>query len=278
MYSNKQFRRLYVYMFQYIYENSGGLKPEVLDTYLECPRMDTLDSVFSSVVRFICDWYKPKRNVFIYDADYDTAISEMLHNNSLQYFRDTYADNPDKLYNELITGISFKSPDADFTKKAVRTYVGVLCGMSDYLSRFGSADELYAYLDSYDTTDKKISLVHEVQNASHCSGYSGEGWGFRLAANWLKDIGMQDYCKPDTHVTRFVKDLGLTDRKTDKAVFCAFVDMIEQVKQTDPTATAFIADRLVYLIGSGDFYSSSISYKGNMDDFINKAHTVLSRE
>lgn len=275
MYTKEQLHELYVYMFQYLFENSDGLTPEVLDLYLECPRMDSLDRVFSLVVRFIPDWYKPKRNVFLYDANYATLISETLHSNSLNYFRDTYSDHPDKLYNELITGISFKSPDSGFTQKVVKTYVSILCGMSEYLSRFSSAEDMYAYFDTFDTADKKILLIHEIQKASHGSGYSREGWGFKLAANWLKDIGMQDYCKPDTHVTHFVKGLGLTARKTDNAVFRAFVDMIEQVKQTDPTATAFIADRLVYLIGSGDFYNSRITYSGCIEDYVGRARDAI---
>ena len=275
MYSKEQLHKLYIYMFQYLNENSDGLTKEELDKYLKCQRMDSLDSVFSSIVRFIPDWYKPKRNVFTYDADYDNIISKTLHNNSLKYFRDTYGDYPDKLYNKLSTNISFKSPDSNFTQKVVKTYVSILGGMSEYLYRFSSAEDMYAYFDTFDTADKKISLIHEIQNATHCSGYSREGWGFKLAANWLKDIGMQDYCKPDTHVTRFVKGLGLTARKTDNAVFRSFVDMVEQVKKTDPTATAFIADRLVYLIGSGDFYNSSIAYSGCIEDYVERARDAI---
>ena len=47
--------------------------------------------------------------------------------------------------------------------------------------------------------------------------------------------------------------------------------MIEQVKQTDPKASAFTSDRLVYLIGSGDFYGSGVVYSGCMEDFVEKA-------
>ena len=130
-------------------------------------------------------------------------------------------------------------------------------------------------MDSFDTTDKRISLVHEIQRATRSTGYAREGWGFRLAANWLKDIGLHDFCKPDTHVAKFVKALGLTNHKTDEAVFRAFVDMIEQVKQTDPKASAFTADRLVYLIGSGDFYASNVWYRGSMEDFIAKVKIEL---
>ena len=277
IYSNEQLHKLYDYMFQYLYENSKNLTPQILEGYLECPHLSSLAAVFSVAVRFIPDWYKPKRNVFFFDKYYDTVISEMLHGSSLNYFRAAYAECPDLMYNEMKERIHFKSPDADFTKNAVKTYIGVLCGMSEFLSRFADAAELYKYLDSFDTTDKRISLVHEIQRATRSTGYAREGWGFRLAANWLKDIGLQDFCKPDTHVAKFVKALGLTNHKTDEAVFRAFVDMIEQVKQTDPKASAFTADRLVYLIGSGDFYASNVWYRGSMEDFIAKAKEVLER-
>ena len=271
----KTFKMIYDDSYQYLLDNTENLTPAMLDEYLICTPKNTMDEVFSLVVNYAVDWYKPKRNRLLYDDSNLEKIRDTLHNANLLFTYTNYVNNPDLLYDHLIRALIFPSRDDLFTKKVLKIYVNVICSMAKYLSEFDDVKEMYDHFDEYQTYAEKIKLVKEIMAASKMlnyklADYNNEGWGFALASNWLKDIGMQDYCKPDTHVTAFSTQLQLTHSKTAESVFKAIVTMADSAKKIDSTINAFKVDRLAYLIGSGDFFKhyGMVKYHGSMSDFI----------
>lgn len=265
---------IYQDAFQYLREHSKGLTDEILATYMDCTRVNSLDRAFEGVVNFVVDNYQTHKQVIIYNDNNNLdRIKKTFKQCDLNYFLETYAKAPDKLYNELYNTLTLRNAESDFSKWVLSIYVRVLCGMAKYLSRFQDAAALYQHIDTYVTIDQKIEMINEVIAASHavkfCKGRN-QAWGFALAANWLKDLGLEDYCKPDTHVKDFAKGLQICASGDDARVFRAMLEMAEHVKQTDPSACAFRLDRCAYLIGTGDYYNHKdiVTYDGSTKDFV----------
>lgn len=265
-------KMLYDDAYQYLLNNTDGLTREMLNVYLVCGRQTTLDGVFWIAVNYVHDMYAVRRNVLLYGEENFSKIEKLLRGGDLSYFLQNYSEQPDKLFQELHETLEFRDADSDHTLQTIRIYVNVLCGMAEYLSQFENVDAMYARFDRYQTCKERIELVHTIQAATKQCNYlqeKKEGWGFALAANWLKDIGMEQFCKPDRHVKDFSLKLKLTDHKTEEPVFRTFVTLFEEAKQAYPDISVFKADRLAFLIGSGDFYShrDQVTYHGSMEDF-----------
>ena len=81
---------------------------------------------------------------------------------------------------------------------------------------------------------------------------------------------MLDYCKPDIQVTNCLNSLELCS-KTDSVVFKTLVAIAEDSKIFDNTASAFKLDRILWLIGSHDFYNHpEIVWDGSMEEFVSE--------
>ena len=267
--------------YQYLLEKCEGLTAHSLDKYLECPKKDSLNDVFFTVVCFYNDWYRPKKKRLMYDTENGAKISEILRNGNFEYMLDTYTDEPQKLYDDLMNNLNFGAVKEDnYTQRCVKIYVNIICGMSKYLSDFSTPESLYGYFNEARTPREKVKLVHEIVSASKQVHYKykdrsnrerEEGWGFALASNWIKDIGTESFCKPDVHVKRFMRELKFTKSSSEEPVFRDFLQMAVEAHSFDPFVTAFKADRLAYLIGSGDFYDpedyGKVKYSGSTADF-----------
>lgn len=126
-----------------------------------------------------------------------------------------------------------------------------------FISRFGSVDDFVAWVGFFDKDDRArpalpILLASEIY-----------GIGFPLACDFLKELGYQDFCKPDVHLKKILGTLHLTESENDYAVFKAIVRI---ARSND--ATPYAVDKMFWLIGSGNFYNDGIKTGRHSEDFI----------
>lgn len=116
---------------------------------------------------------------------------------------------------------------------------------AEFLSQFHSAIEFYAWADTYDRDEMSraalaLLLAQEV-----------DGIGFALACDFLKEIGYEQYGKPDSQVRGIFEELGLCDKGiSDYKLFRAIVRVAKNNQ-----ATPYKVDKWFWLIGSGNFYA-----------------------
>ena len=81
------------------------------------------------------------------------------------------------------------------------------------------------------------------------------GIGFALACDLLKELGYEDYPKPDVHLMDVFSELNLC-RKTQIYTYEAIVKMAEVCKEelNDSSITPYKVDKIFWLICSGRFY------------------------
>lgn len=259
---------IYQFAGEYLLKHAHGMTEDILAEYFHNPRKNTLDEAFGVVVSSAADWHKPKaQNIAYWEKDRSAVIEKVVGNHSISYVLDTFSSNPDSLYSAFKDSLHLDNNQ--FTTDVWLSYANCICGMAQYLSKFKNAEEMYTYFDTFKTSKEKIRLINEISRQSHIIK-TKYGWGFALTANWLKDIGMLDYCKPDIQVTRCLNSLGLCS-KTNTVVFKTLAAIAEDAKESDKTASAFKLDRILWLIGSGNFYNhSEIEWNGSSDDFVSK--------
>jgi len=115
---------------------------------------------------------------------------------------------------------------------------------AQFLSQFSSAEEFYNWVDIFDRDDYArlalpLLLDREVS-----------GFGFALACDFLKELGYINYAKPDVHLKKIFKALGLCSPKAND--YQVFKSIIRLAKNAN--VTPYNADKLFWLIGSGYFY------------------------
>ena len=257
---------IYQAAIDYLRKHAHGLTEANLAEYFDNPRKKDINDAFGVVISSAVDWHKPKaRNIAYWEKERGALIEKVVGNHKIDYVINTFKNDPKRLYSAFKKAISLDN--RQFTEDVWLSYANCICGMAQYLSQFKNAKEMYAYFDTFKTANEKIKLIREISQKSHVIK-TKYGWGFALSANWLKDIGMLDYCKPDIQVTNCLSSLGLCS-KTDTVVFKTLVEIAEDAKKSDPTASAFKLDRILWLIGSGEFYNHPDSgWDGNLDDFM----------
>lgn len=256
---------------EYLCNHADGLTESILEEYFVNPRKKDIDEAFGVVVSSAVDWHKPKARNIDYNERKE-LIEKTVGNHKLSYVINTFNNDPKKLYSAFNKSISLDS--RQFTKDVWLSYANSICGMAQYLNKFKNIDDMYKHFDSFKTASEKNKLISEISQQSHLIKTKW-GWGFALSANWLKDIGMMDYCKPDVQVTNCLNALGFCS-KTNTVVFKTLVNIADDSKKYDKTASAFKLDRILWLIGSGDFYSHpEIKWNGSLKEFISEVKTKM---
>lgn len=78
------------------------------------------------------------------------------------------------------------------------------------------------------------------------------GFGLALACDFLKELGCEEFAKPDVHVKKLVNLLGISAATSDYMVLRDLMRLKPLLATENLTLNAF--DKYLWLIGSGRFY------------------------
>jgi len=256
---------IYQKAIEYLWEHSQGLTQEIFETYLDDKRKTTMNEVFQVAVFSFRDWNPQFGKSGI--TEHAEEIKALFKDFDLQYFNKEIRTLPDDELDVLFKKAFGGSNNA---YKKVKENV---CDSAKYLSEFKNVTEMYGYFDSFDSTKKeeRDKLIQIIVNKV-------KWWGAALVPNWLKDIGMSNYSKPDDHVKFIISSLGLSsDNEYD--VMEAVFRMAEDFKSVDDQASAFKLDRIIWLIGSGNFYNHKgiVTFNGNRTEFVEMIKAELNK-
>lgn len=247
---------IYKKAIDYLFEHSQGLTQEILDSYLDDKRKTTMNEVFEVAVYSFRDWNPQFGKSGI--TEHKEEIEALFKDFDLNYFTNnilTLSDNElDVLFKKAFGG----------SNNAYKKVKENVCCTAKFLSEYKNVTEMYAHFDSFDSTkkDERNKLISLIERKV-------KWWGPALVANWLKDIGMTNYSKPDDHIKFIITNLGLSS-DNDYDVIEAVYKIAEDYKSVDKQASAFKLDRILWLIGSKDFYNHKniVSYTGNRNEFV----------
>ena len=252
---------IYKEAMDYLQEHSHVLTNEIkyekiLDAYLENERKTTMNEVFETAVFSFNDWnHNTGKNGI---KAHEEEVKALFNDFDLNYFNDKVKTLTDDELEELFKKAFYGSCEA--YKKLKKN----VCDVAVYLSGFKGVTKMYEYFDSFDSTkaSERKKLIDEIAKRI-------KWWGTALVPNWLKDIGMSNYSKPDMHVVSIISGIGLSSEDCYEVMEAVF-KIADDYKSVDADASAFKLDRILWLIGTGNFYNHKdiVSYDGNEDDFI----------
>lgn len=141
---------------------------------------------------------------------------------------------------------------------------GIISG-AHFLSKFNDKKEFDKFVDAFMYSSETKAALPMVL------GRLIKGIGFALACNFLKNIGYEDYPKPDVHLIIIFEKLKLSKSNKPYDVFKAIVEMADVVGESPYTV-----DATFWLISSGNFYmNKEINIKGQREEFIKFAMKKL---
>jgi hypothetical protein len=119
---------------------------------------------------------------------------------------------------------------------------------ASFLNRFRTVQEFRRFVDDYhDNPLTRKDLPQRLSKEIY-------GIGFALACDFLKEIGYQNYSKPDVYLKKILSKLSLSKNDDDEIVFEAVTRIAKNTGKT-----AYAVDKLFWLIGSGYFYRSEFN-------------------
>jgi hypothetical protein len=132
------------------------------------------------------------------------------------------------------------------TRSISPQYCRTVLSAAKFLSQLESAEEFYGWVASFDGLDERARPALPMLLDTEIAGL-----GFPLACGFIKELGYENFSKPDVHVKDIFWAIGLCPWGTsDYEVFKAVARVARNVG-----VTPYNVDKLFWLlIGSGNFY------------------------
>lgn len=150
-------------------------------------------------------------------------------------------------------------------------YCQTILSSAKFCLQFESIDDFYNWINLFDNDDRaRPALPMLIRNEII-------GFGFPLACDFLKELGFQNFAKPDVHLKDILKSLNMcSPNANDYQVFKAIIRISKNVG-----VSPYNVDKLLWLIGSGYFYNDeSVGNNGRIGsqkkDFIKYAISTLN--
>ena len=122
-------------------------------------------------------------------------------------------------------------------------YCKSILSISKFLSQYNDIDDFLKFADSFDIDNHHRRLLPLYIQAEIT------GYGFALACDLIKNYINPNYVKPDVHIKKISRKLGITDAKSkDYQIFKDVIDYCDR-----QGLTPYAVDRVFWLIGSGRF-------------------------
>lgn len=168
--------------------------------------------------------------------------------------------NEDSLLNTFSKNFEIKNIDSK--QNLWRLYSKSVISSAKFISTFNDAYDFDKFVMSY--SDNQIDLINLLQEKIY-------GMGFAVACNFLKDLGYENYAKPDVHIKDIFLAFDLC-ANDETSVFKSVLEMSSIVNDS-----AFNIDRLFWLICSGKFFFDNIVICKNKENYINRVKLILEK-
>jgi hypothetical protein len=134
-------------------------------------------------------------------------------------------------------------------------YCRTILSAASFVEQFKSADDFYKWVDFFDQDARARASLPMLLDREI------EGFGFALSCDFLKELGYVNFPKPDVHLRDIFTGLELcNDKDDDYRLFKAIIRL-----SSNANVSPYNADKVFWLIGSGDFYNDpDIGKKGRI--------------
>ena len=158
-----------------------------------------------------------------------------------------YTGDPKGARKRVLNDIS-KRPELRGRPRGKRSILVLYCqtilDAARFLRQFRSASEFYGWVNFFNEDERARPALPLLIHAQV------KGLGFALASDFLKELGYTRFAKPYRHIRYIFSKLDLCDRPESDSDLAKAVDRVAHNAQV----SAYNADKVFWLIGSGYFY------------------------
>ena len=187
-------------------------------------------------------------------SEREDEIREILHGYDINAIKDM---NYDDLY--FCFRNRFNVTSADTKRNTWYKWSRSIIDSAKFLSDFKSYEDFNNFVLMF-SKEERTSIALPLLLSMKIKGI-----GFALSCDLLKELGYQDYPKPDVHLNDVFSQIGLSDG-TDISTF----DAVRQMAK-DTNKTPYVVDKVFWLICSGFYYleEPELRIKSHKNDIIN---------
>ena len=170
--------------------------------------------------------------------------------------------NIDELYSSCEGMFDTDTLKIGTSKKSWMTYLKGMINGAVILSRFSTVEEFIDAIANFNQFDRNhysfdeyqaksktnncAKIVHGVDNGK----WKIAGMGQEIACNFLKELGLPDYIKPDTHIKDAFTSLGLCSSDDKECI------EVGKMLARECGVSAYKLDRVIWLCCSGHYYKT----------------------
>jgi hypothetical protein len=233
-----------------------GIEDQILDNHLQnwkTLKRDTKREIFKTFLNHA----KNRQSMPNTIGDIE-KLSGVLFGFEPEKVADAYPNHVDLLQEILRLKILTPSPiDVNNPRSHWVIYAKSAISSANFLRTFRSAAAFHEFVESfYCNAHSRLALPLLLKEEII-------GFGFALACDFLKESGYGGFVKPDTHLNDICRAAGVTASTSD---FGVFKDVVAYCDKHDLVPYEF--DKLIWLVGSGNFYLNNVFASTNKNEFI----------
>jgi hypothetical protein len=158
---------------------------------------------------------------------------------------DKYAGNGEAILRDIVERIKPRGEIRRTPRSIWPHYCQTILSAANFIEQFSSASDFFGWVDFFDRDDRTRAALPMLLSQEI------EGFGFALSCDFLKEMGYVNFPKPDVHLRDIFTALRLCqDGANDYQLFKAVIRVAGHAG-----VSAYNADKVFWLIGSGNFYS-----------------------
>ena len=181
---------------------------------------------------------------------------------------DRYEDDWEAVLDQIVKEIKPRGKIRRTPRAIWPLYCQTILSAAAFINQFDKANQFFEWADFFDRDVKArpslpMLLDREIK-----------GFGFALSCDFLKELGYVNFPKPDVHLHDIFTALELCPIGVDD--YQLFKAIIRLASNAD--VTPYAADKVFWLIGSGDFYADPEirSISSHKQEFIKFARLKLA--
>ncbi|MBU1569576.1 MAG: hypothetical protein KKE00_03490 [Proteobacteria bacterium] len=183
---------------------------------------------------------------------------------------DKYAGDWEDILDDIVKRLKPRGEVRRTPRSIWPHYCQTILSAASFVEQFSSASDFFSWVDFFDRDDSARASLPMLLSREI------EGFGFALSCDFLKEMGYINFPKPDVHLRDIFTSLGLCkDKPYDYQLFKAVIRVAGNAG-----VSAYNADKVFWLIGSGYFYGDlNIGKQGRVGsrkwEFIEYAKPLL---
>lgn len=171
-------------------------------------------------------------------------LSVVLEGFNSKAIIDKYACDWESILNDIVERLEPRGKISRTPRGIWPHYCQTILSAANFIEQFSSASDFFDWVDFFDRDDRARASLPMLLSREI------EGFGFALSCDFLKEMGYINFPKPDVHLRDIFTALGLcNDKPDDYQLFKAVIRVA-----IHSGVTAYNADKVFWLIGSGYFY------------------------